>query len=104
MSQLFQAHIYLCDFHREQSWEQWVKDHKHGLTKDEGESLLDLPRTCANAPPPALEGKQQDHYYQQALANLKASNVWKENKYARMAHEHMAVHSTGKHNLVDVVC
>ena len=74
------SHIYLCDFHCEQRWEQWVKDHKHGLTKDEGETLLDLLRTCANAPPPpAHEGKQQDHYYQQALANLKASKVWKEN-------------------------
>ena len=74
------SHVYLCDFHREQSWERWVKDHKHGLTKDEGESLLDLLRTCANAPPPpAHEGKQQDHYYQQALANLKANKVWKEN-------------------------
>ena len=74
------SHVYLCDFHREQSWERWVKDHKHGLTKDEGESLLDLLRTCANSPPPpAHEGKQQDHYYQQALATLKASSVWKEN-------------------------
>ena len=37
------------------------------ITKDEGESLLDLLRTCANAPPPpAHESKQQDHYYQQA--------------------------------------
>ena len=75
------SHVYLCDFHREQSWERWVKDHKHGLTKDEGESLLDLLRTCANAPPPpAHEGKQQDHYYKLALANLKASDVWKENR------------------------
>ena len=22
--------VYLCDFHREQSWEGWVKDCKHG--------------------------------------------------------------------------
>ena len=24
--------FYLCDFHREQSWERWVKNHNHGLT------------------------------------------------------------------------
>ena len=74
------THVYLCNFHREQSWERWVKDHKHGLTKDEGDHLLDLLRNCANAPPPpAHESKQQDHYYQQALDNLKASRVWKDN-------------------------
>ena len=32
--------FYLCDFHREQSWERWVKNHNHGLTKSEGEELL----------------------------------------------------------------
>jgi len=39
--------VYLCDFHREQAWERWVKDHKHGLTMDEGTQLLDLLRDCA---------------------------------------------------------
>ena len=29
------ATVYLCDFHREQSWERWVKNHQHGLTDDE---------------------------------------------------------------------
>ena len=42
--------VFLCDFHREQAWERWVKDHKHGLTKDEQENLS-LLRACANAPP-----------------------------------------------------
>jgi len=39
--------VYLCDFHREQAWERWVKHHKHGLTMDEGTQLLDLLRDCA---------------------------------------------------------
>ena len=74
------SHVYLCDFHHEQSWERWVKDHKHGLTKDDGDSLLDLLRNCANAPPPPIhEEKQEDFYYQQAVSNLKASKVWKDN-------------------------
>ena len=34
--------IYLCDFHREQAWERWVKDNKHGLSSDDGDTLLDL--------------------------------------------------------------
>ena len=29
--------VYLCDFHREQCWERWVRDTKHGLTKEEGQ-------------------------------------------------------------------
>lgn len=39
--------VYICDFHREQSWGRWVKDHKHGLTSDEGDELLDHLRSCA---------------------------------------------------------
>lgn len=42
--------VYLCDFHREQAWERWVKNSKHGLTKEEGMSLLNLLRDCAGAP------------------------------------------------------
>ena len=29
--------VYLCDFHREQAWERWVKDHKHGLSQSDAE-------------------------------------------------------------------
>ena len=32
--------VYLCDFHREQCWERWVRDSKHKLTKEEGQQLL----------------------------------------------------------------
>ena len=24
--------VYLCEFHREQAWERWVKERKHGLS------------------------------------------------------------------------
>ena len=33
---------FLCDFHREQAWERWVRNHKHGLTKEQGNELLQL--------------------------------------------------------------
>ena len=39
--------VYLCDFHREQAWERWVKDRKHGLSPDEGDTLLSLLRDIA---------------------------------------------------------
>ena len=42
--------VFLCDFHREQVRKRWVKDHKHGLSKQEQEELLSLLRGCANAP------------------------------------------------------
>ena len=43
--------VYLCDFHREQAWDRWAKDHKHGLSQSEAEELLTLLRACACAPP-----------------------------------------------------
>ena len=93
--------VFLCDFHREQAWERWVKDHKHGLSKQEQEELLSLLRACANAPSPQSVHKevdepspdteqdsnalQQAHNlyvsgYDLAVADLKASNVWTDNQ------------------------
>ena len=84
--------VFLCDFHGEQAWERWVKDHKHGLTKDEQEELLCLLRACANASPfhPQQDQESSDSHeaterecsgidglYNMAVTNLKASNVWK---------------------------
>ena len=93
--------VFLCDFHREQAWERWVKDHKHGLSKQEQEELLSLLRACANTPSPQSVHKevdepspgteqdsnalQQAHNlyvsgYDLAVADLKASNVWTDNQ------------------------
>ena len=33
--------VYLCDFQREQAWARWTRDHKHGLSPEEAEELLD---------------------------------------------------------------
>lgn len=72
-----EATLYLCDFHREQSWERWMKDRKHGLTTEEGEHLLQLLRDCAHASLPKPAEKQPDDYYfQKALTRLKESDVW----------------------------
>ena len=72
--------IYLCDFHREQSWEQWTKDRKHGLSSDDAKVLLSLLRDCAHAPsPPALD-LPVDHHYQQHVDNLKKSRVRQHNQ------------------------
>ena len=69
--------LYLCDFHREQAWERWIRDHKHGLTREEGECLLAMLRECAHAPLPAPSEKIPfDYYFQKALSQLKKSDVW----------------------------
>ena len=78
------ATVYLCDFHREQCWERWVKNHKHGLTDNEASELLDLLCDCAWAPPCRDNGKQQDYHYQQAVERLKASPVWNTHEQVQM--------------------
>ena len=79
--------VFLCDFHREQAWERWVRDHKHGLQKDEQEELLTLLRASANAAPfhpqqmnisteSVAEQGEIDKLYNQAVMDLKSSSVW----------------------------
>ena len=73
--------VYLCNFHREQAWERWVKDSNHNLTKDDANTLLSLLRECAHAPSPKPhEFLPVDHYYNIAVSNLKKSSVWANNK------------------------
>lgn len=72
--------VYLCDFHREQAWERWTRDSKHGLSSVDAEYLLDQLRACAWAPSATPEETLPlDHHYQQAVSVLKSSNVWKSN-------------------------
>ena len=68
--------VYICDFHREQCWERWVKDHKHGLTNDEGAQLLDLLRECSSAPPSCSTAQEVDCNYHSAVEQLRKSQVW----------------------------
>ena len=64
--------VYLCDFHREQAWTRWVRDHKNGLNKQQQEQLLALLRACAWAPSAVdTSTLDVDAYYQQAVADLK---------------------------------
>ena len=72
VNKLFPAtEVYLCEFHREQAWERWVKERRHGLSELDGATLLDLLRDCANSPPNLdLQDKPTDHYYQHALTQL----------------------------------
>ena len=77
------AIVYICDFHREQCWERWVKDHKHGLTETEGAELFDLLRDYAWAPPSRSTDQTEDFLYHLAVGRLKASQVWLQNEHVR---------------------
>ena len=73
--------VYICDFHREQAWERWVKDHKHGLTSSDADVLLDLLRACAWAPSATPdEDGLKDRNFKVAVDNMKKSNVWKQSQ------------------------
>ena len=73
--------VYLCDFHREQAWERWVKDKKHGLSSDDGDTLLDLLRDVAQSP--SSVDKPLDHHYHKSVINLMESTIWKDNSSVR---------------------
>ena len=71
---------YLCDFHREQAWERWMKDHKHGVSTEEADKLLEVLRACAWAPPAEEDEKLPfDHHYKTAVSKLKESDAWIDN-------------------------
>jgi len=72
--------VYICNFHREQAWERWVRDKKHHLTEDQGRELLSMLRQCVNAPPahPVQTAK-----FTETVNTLKNSNIWKQNSFVR---------------------
>ena len=73
--------VYLCEFHREQAWERWVKERKHGLSDTQAATLLDLLSDCANAPTNYnLPHNPPYHHFQHAVNQLKTADVWVKNQ------------------------
>ena len=61
---------YICDFHREQAWERWAKNHKHDLSSAQTEELLVLLRACAWAPSCSSDKDREiDHFFKLRLRN-----------------------------------
>jgi len=80
------AVVYICDFHREQAWERWVKAYKHGLCGDEADILLDHLRAIAWAPSVGSKNSTElpkYHHYNSAVTILKKTNLWKHNDSVR---------------------
>ena len=65
---------YLCDFHREQAWEQWTKDTKHGLSSTDLSGFLTNSELVHGPHPPILmKVSHQIHIWK--LAGFLAS-IW----------------------------
>ena len=69
---------YLCDFHREQCWERWVRDQEHEISPEDGQKLLEL---LAYPPPATEEDIPVNQFYKAAESALKESDLFKENSH-----------------------
>ena len=74
---------YICDFHREQCWERWVKERKHGLNSDDADTLLSYLRDIANAPSPTSPDLPMDYNYKKQVESLKSGKLWNNIKQIR---------------------
>ena len=63
-----EANIFLCDFHRERCWQQWVRDKNHGLNSEDGALLLSQLRKMAYA--------ENVANYNDAEEQLRQSELW----------------------------
>lgn len=66
-----ECEVYICDFHREQSWIRWAALSKHGVSSVRDE-LLALLRRIARAT--TVDG------YEQCVQQLQAHDLWKSSK------------------------
>ena len=63
--------VYICDFHREQAWQRWVKACKNGLTMAEQKMFLEFMQAIARA--------TSENGYRKTVENLRKSKVYVEN-------------------------
>lgn len=75
IEQIFpETFVYLCDFHREQSWNRWLSKKDNGLS-DRKDHVLTMLRQCAHA--------CSEESFQLALENLQSSAEWVSNSRLR---------------------
>ncbi len=60
--------VYICDFHREQAWQRWVKSGKNGLTLGEQKLFLELMQAVARA--------RSESSYKKAVEVLRKSKIY----------------------------
>ena len=64
------CHVLICDFHREQAWERWMKRSENSMGESR-EEALDLMRAVAKA--------ATDEAFEVALNRLQDSDVYQKN-------------------------
>ena len=62
----------ICDFHREQAWDRWVKNSRHQVSSEDQLPLLDKLRSIATA--------TTEESYETAVHALQASPIWEKNR------------------------
>lgn len=63
--------VYICDFHRVQAWQRWVKAGKNGLTSGEQAMFLEYMQHIARA--------RSEESYHKAVESLRKSKLYVEN-------------------------
>ena len=71
---LIDTTTYICDFHREQSWERWRRKTENGLSESR-EEVLSLLRNVAKS--------STEEAFQDNLSLLKESDLWLANPKLR---------------------
>ena len=63
--------VYICDFHREQAWAQWINNSKNSINIEKKDNLLNSLRNLAKT---STEGD-----FNLALRDLQDSELWRTN-------------------------
>lgn len=69
---LTESKLYLCEFHRKQTWERWANSNGSGLEPDERSTAMEMMSLIAVA--------ETEEQYNEAVNTLKTSHEWKKSK------------------------
>jgi hypothetical protein len=63
--------VLLCDFHKEQAWNRWIRTSRNGIDPSDKDNVIAMLRNVSHAESVAA--------FDRALATLKNSTFWKKN-------------------------
>ncbi|XP_041350872.1 uncharacterized protein LOC121369862 [Gigantopelta aegis] len=71
LESIFQGtHVYLCDFHKYQAWQRWLRSKKNGIGQNKDDILKRLMK---------ISNAQTNEEYEIEVKHLKESNIFKDN-------------------------
>ena len=94
-SEFLDGAVYICDFHREQAWQRWVKANKNGLTVGEQKMFLELMQAIAHA--------LSETSYKKAMESLRKSTLYLGNsdRWAHVFRVQQAVNIVNTNNGIE---